>query len=256
MKILLVGGSGMVGTFLAPYLIKEGHELRVLDVQSPTADGVEYHAGSISDPDAVRQALTGCDTFINLVMHGRQGGDTTEQSIELIQSNYEVNTFGLHVLLYIAQGMGIRYGLHTSTMTVHYRQHNSYWQEEAVPLDTPSVYGVTKALGERICEYFARWFDMNIMALRITVPRTREDYLAERRARPPGFDGPKFVLDEEDLAAAYLAALRVVQIGHGRFDAIFLSGDELEQHHNQTKARQLLGWEPRSQRYLDRADRA
>ncbi|TDE08257.1 NAD-dependent epimerase/dehydratase family protein [Jiangella asiatica] len=252
MKILLVGGSGMVGTFLAPYLIKEGHELRVLDVNQPTAEGVEYHQGSISDPDAVRKALTGCDTFINLVMQGRQGGDDSYQTIELIQSNYEVNTLGLHLVLYIAQEMGIKHGLHTSTMTVHYRDRRWYWQEEFVPRDTPSVYGVTKALGEQICEYFARWFDMNIIALRITVPRTREDYLAERRARPADFDGPKFVLDEEDLAAAYIAALRVVQVGHGRFDAVFLSGDELEQHHNQTKARQLLGWEPQSQQYVTR----
>lgn len=251
MKILLVGGAGMVGTFLAPYLIKEGHEIRVLDVRPPTAEGVEYHAGSISDPVAVRTALTGMDTFINVSMQGRQGGDTNDQTIEQIQSNYEVNTLGLHLLLYIAQELGIKHVLHTSTMTVHFRERRWYWQEEFVPLDTPSVYGVTKALGERICEYFARWFDMNIIALRITVPRTREDYLTERRERPADFDGPKFVLDEEDLAAAYIKALEVVQVGHGRFDAIFLSGDEGEMDHNQTKARQMLGWEPRSQRYVN-----
>ena len=58
--------------------------------------------------------------------------------------------------------------------------------------------------------------------------------------------------DEEDLASAYLAALEAVQTGHGRFDAFFIAGDEAEQEHNLSKARRLLGWEPRSQRYLAR----
>ena len=106
--------------------------------------------------------------FINLVMNGAQGGASTEQSIPLIMSNYEVNTLGLHVLLYTAQELGIRRGVHTSTMSVHYRARTWYHQEESVPLDSPSVYGLTKSLGERICAYFAQWFDMNIIALRIT----------------------------------------------------------------------------------------
>ncbi|GIT18312.1 MAG: hypothetical protein CM1200mP39_11180 [Dehalococcoidia bacterium] len=33
-----------------------------------------------------------------------------------------------------------------------------------------------------------------------------------------------FVTDEADLARAYLAALENVQIGHGRFDPVFIAG--------------------------------
>ncbi len=257
MKVLLVGGSGMVGTFITPYL-KERHSLRVLDLQAPTADGVEYVEGSITDPEVLEVALQGCDSFINLVMMGPQGGASTEQSLPLIISNYEVNTLGLHLLLYTAQGLGIRRGVHTSTMSVHYRGRTWYGQEEDVALDTPSVYGLTKSLGEVICAYFARWFDMNIIALRITGPRPCARYLEERRDRPAGFEqtrgpdgaGPIFATDEEDLASAYLAALEAVQVGHGRYDAVFIAGDEEEANHNLSKARRLLDWEPRSQRHI------
>ncbi len=138
MKLLLVGGSGMVGTFITPYLARH-HTLRVLDLRPPSADGVEYVEGSITDPGTVRRALEGCGSFINLVMNGAQGGASTDQSIPLILSNYEVNTVGLHLLLYIAQDLGIRRGVHTSTMSVHYRDRLWYHQEEDVPLDTPSV---------------------------------------------------------------------------------------------------------------------
>ncbi|MGH2350486.1 MAG: hypothetical protein ACRDJN_02595, partial [Chloroflexota bacterium] len=59
-----------------------------------------------------------------------------------------------------------------------------------------------------------------------------------------------YVVDEEDLADAYLRALEAVQTGHGRFDAIFIAGDEAEQDHNLSKARRVLGWQPRAQRLL------
>ena len=249
MKVLLIGGAGHVGTFVTPYLQRQ-HALRVLDLQPPRHRDVEYIQGSISNPDDVRRALDGVDTFVNMVMKSPQGGSSNEQTLTEIVENYEVNTLGLHLLLWTAQGMGIARGVHTSTMSVHYRERTWYPSEESVPRDTPSVYGFTKNLGEQICEYFARWFDMNLIALRITGPRTRAQFLAERR----GYSGTGHRLywtDEEDLARAYLAALDAVQVGHGRFDAVFIAGDEAEEEHNLSKARRLLGWEPRSQHHLD-----
>jgi nucleoside-diphosphate-sugar epimerase len=252
MKVLLVGGSGHVGTFVTPYL-RQHHDLRVLDLRPPKHDGVEYVEGSIADPEALRRALDGTDSFVDMVMLSGQGGFSTAQSIKAIVDNYQVNCLGLHLLLYTAQGMGIRSGIYTSTMSVHHRARAWFPSEERVPLDSPSVYGLTKGLGEHICQYFARWFDMNLIALRITGPRTREQYLAQRRAPPPNPDGhvhPLYITDEEDLARAYLAALEAVQVGHGQFEAIFIAGDEREEEHNLSKARRLLDWEPQSSRLL------
>jgi nucleoside-diphosphate-sugar epimerase len=49
------------------------------------------------------------------------------------------------------------------------------------PLDTPTVYRLSKGFGELICQYFARWWDMNLIALRITRPWTREQFVEQRR---------------------------------------------------------------------------
>ena len=248
MKVLLVGGAGHVGTFVTPYL-RQQHSLRVLDLRPPRHDGVEHVEGSITDPEALERALDGVDTFINMVMKSPQGGSVTDQTLTQIQENYEVNTLGLHLLLWTAQGLGITRGVHTSTMSVHYRERPFFPSEEGVPLDTPSVYGLTKSFGERICEYFARWFDMNLIALRITGPRTRAQFLAERATVVPG-ERHLYWSDEEDLARAYLGALDAVQVGHGWFEAVFIAGDESEEEHNLSKARRLLGWTPQSHRYL------
>jgi len=249
LKVLLVGGSGHVGSFITPYL-REKHELRVLDVRSPSRSEVEFVEGSITDVGALSRALDGVDAFIYLAMQSPQGGSSTEQSELIIRENYEVNTLGLHLLLYTAQGLGIKRGIYTSTMSVHYRERTWYPSEECVPLDSPSAYGLTKGLGELICQYFARWFDMNLIALRITGPRTRAQFLDERR-NPPSSGGHRlYVTDEEDLARAYLGALDAIQLGRARFDAIFIAGDETQEEHNLSKARRILDWEPRSHRYL------
>lgn len=244
MKILLVGGAGHVGTLITPYLSRQ-HELRVLDLHPPRDGDVEYIEGSATDPEALTRALTGVDSFIYLVMRSGQGGSVTDQDIPTIINNYDVNAKGLHLLLFLAQGLGVKQGVYTSTMSVHYRARAWYPAEERVPLDSPSVYGLTKGFGELICQYFANWFDMNIIALRITAPRSREQWIEQRQMRPTHREaGWLYVTDEEDLANAYLGALRAVTVGHGRFDAIFIAGDEQEEEHNLTKARRLLDWQP------------
>jgi nucleoside-diphosphate-sugar epimerase len=251
MRVLLLGGSGHVGSFVTPYLRKQ-HALRVLDLRPPRHEGVEFVEGSVTDPDALRKAFAGVDAFVWLVMRKPQGGSFRDQDVETIVENYEVNCKGLHLALFLAQEQGVLRGVYTSSMSVHWRSREYYHQEEATPLDTPTVYGLSKGFGELICQYFARWWDMNLVALRITGPRTREQYLEQRRNPPPTRPGvrPLFVTDEEDLANAYLAALELVQRGHGRFDAFFVAGDENEQEHNLTKAKRVLGWQPRSQELL------
>ncbi len=241
MQVLLAGGSGMVGSFITPYLQKE-HDIRVLDLVEPRHDNVEFFKGSVTDAEAVQKAVEGVDAFIWLVMLSPQGGSVTDQNLKVIRENYEVNCLGLHTFLWLAQGAGLTRGVYTSSMSVHYRGRDYYKSEDELPLDTPSAYGLSKGFGEEICSYFTSWFDMNINALRITGPRTRKAYI-EERARPVT---DLWVTDEEDLARAYLAALENVQIGHGRFDAVFIAGDENESEHNLTKAKSLLGWAPQS----------
>lgn len=253
MKVLLAGGAGMVGSFITPYL-KEMHDLRVLDLAEPRHDGVEFVKGSVTDAGAIEKAVDGVDAFIWLVMRSPQGGSVTNQDLKVIRENYEVNCLGLHTFLWLAQGAGLTRGVYTSSMSVHFRGRDYYGSEDELPLDTPSAYGLSKGFGEGICRYFASWFDMNIIALRITGPRSREKYTEERRRpvtdRPDG-SKPLFVTDEADLARAYLAALEKVQIGHGRFDPVFIAGDENEKEHNLSKARRLLGWTPQSHNEIE-----
>ena len=249
MKILLAGGSGGVGSATIPYLRKQ-HEIRVLDLNPPTHD-VEFVEGSIADPKALDEALEGVDSFITMVMQGGQDGLERQHSVEHAVGNYQTNCLGLHLLLLKAFELGIKAGVHTSTMSAHNRKRRYYPSEEEVQLDGPNVYGLTKGLSEQICRYFAREYDMSLAALRISGPRNREQFLAQYDDPPRRPWGQQLYLtDEEDLANAYLAALDFVHKSHGRFDAFFIAGDTDHEEMNMSKARTLLGWEPLASKRL------
>jgi len=251
MKVLLVGGSGHVGQLITPYL-KQRHTLKVLDLSAPADADVEFIAGSVLDPDAIRRALDGVDAFVWLAMRSGQGGMVTDQDVESILNNYELNTKALHLFLFLAQEAGVKRGVYTSSMSVHYRARPSYPSEDEVPLDSPSVYGLTKGLGEEICAYFARWFEMDIIGLRISGPRRRADYLEQRRDPKRAGDGSfVFPLDEEDMANAYLGAIDAPPQAGGRFEAVFIVGDETEREHNLSKAARLIGWRPQAHQLLE-----
>lgn len=249
MKVLLVGGAGLVGSLITPYL-QAHHTVRVLDVKRPDQE-VDFVEGSITDPDALRRGLDGMDSFITLVMKGGQGGFTRDHTVDLAIDNYQVNCLGLHLLLLTAHQLGIRAGIHTGTMSVHHRSRTWYASEDSVPLDGPNVYGLTKGFSEQICRYFSREFGMNLAVFRITGPSSRERFIERRAADPVLGVVPT---DEEDLANAYLAGLEFVQGGQGRFDAFFIAGDEAGEQINLSRAKALLKWEPRSHLHLPDPD--
>lgn len=252
MRVLLVGGAGNVGKLITPYL-KLRHTVRVFDLGDPSDPDVEYVKGSVLDPEAIREALADVDVFVWLAMRNGQGGMVTHQSLEDIANNYDLNTKALHLFLYLAQEAGLKRGVYTSSMSVHYRGRPFYPGEDEVPLDSPSVYGLSKGLGEQICAYFARWFETNIISLRISGPRSREAYLRERRNPPQRAGDGSFVypLDEEDMANAYLGAIEAVAKSEGPgFEAVFVVADENGEEHDLSKAKKLIGWTPQSQRLV------
>jgi nucleoside-diphosphate-sugar epimerase len=251
MRLLLVGGAGHVGKLITPYL-KARHSLSVLDLAAPDDPEVKHVQGSVLDPEAIRAGLEGVDGFIWLAMRSAQGGMVTDQDIETIVNNYDLNTKALHLFLYLAQEAGVKRGVYTSSMSVHYRGRPRYPGEAEVPLDSPSVYGLTKGLGEQICAYFAHWFEMDIIGLRISGPRRRADYLAQRRDPKRAGDGSYvFPLDEEDMANAYLGAIDTLAVpAPGRFESLFIVGDETGEEHDLSKAARLIGWRPQSHRLL------
>ena len=93
MNVLLIGGSGHVGTMTLPYM-KSHHNFRVLDLNPPKDTSIDYIQGSVTDPAIVQEALKGMDTFVYMVMLQPTSDRSSVADFSDIVANYEVNAKG------------------------------------------------------------------------------------------------------------------------------------------------------------------
>ncbi|MGE7136625.1 NAD-dependent epimerase/dehydratase family protein [Luteibacter sp. NPDC031894] len=104
--ILITGGAGFIGSWLADQLLAEGHRVRALDLLAPQVHGpegarppylddeVELLQGDVRDPEAVRKALDGVDGVYHLAASVGVG-----QSMYEVAGYTSINNLGTAVLL-------------------------------------------------------------------------------------------------------------------------------------------------------------
>ena len=230
MKVLVIGGSGHVGTLVIPFL-KQRHTLRLFDLR-PSLDGtLEYQEGSVTDMEALLSAVQGMDALLYMAMNLQRGPE-----LEIIYSSFDVNVKGVYLALRAAHAAGITHAVHCSSMSVYDGSLEvRYFFDEDMPPDARGLYGFTKRLGEEVCRNACYLNGMSVNALRMCLPISREKWLAQA---VPG--KPSIATDGEDVARAMLAALEY----RNGFQAFQLSGDYENKIMNMSKAKRLLGWEP------------
>ncbi len=235
MRVVVVGGSGHVGTLVLPYLA-ERHELTVFDLRPPADPAhATYVHGDLRDVASVRKAVDGADTLLFMAMGPTKGWGTPDNA----RVHLEVAVAGLHVALQSAHDAGVTHAVYTSSMSVYATPKGRHqFPDESVPPDSTNFYGLAKRLGEDVCRNAVLTWDMSVVALRLCHPTADADF--------PRSDGPTLsrtiATSARDTAHALLAALDFR--GHG-FEAFCISGDAAEQRVSLTKTRTVLGWEPR-----------
>jgi len=235
MKVLVIGGAGIVGSLICPVMAAE-HSLRVFDLKAPADDGVEFVQGDVNDPDALVAAAEGVDALVYMAM-----GDPNLWRGQKISglargSHFDVNVKGLYYALMAAHGAGVKQAVYTSSMSVYARNAaGRYMSDEDLTPDATHVYGFTKRLGEEVCRNAVREWGMDVNALRLFLPVADEKWIAEV---PEG--NPKIWTTASDTARAILAALRY----SAGFQAFTISGDYEQKYMSLAKAKRCLGWEP------------
>ena len=91
MKIFVTGGTGFVGSYLAPYLVGKGHEITLLvrrgvQRQRPPPTSTAIVEGDPMQPGPWWDAVGGCDAAINLVGESIQGRWTHAKKDRIRQS--------------------------------------------------------------------------------------------------------------------------------------------------------------------------
>ncbi|MES2464791.1 MAG: NAD(P)-dependent oxidoreductase [Armatimonadota bacterium] len=247
MKVLVIGGSGHVGTLVLPFLVQD-HEIRVLDRKTPAPfPGLGFVEGDLLDTATLSEAMEGQDVLLYMAMGQIVPGTPNAASA------FDVNVKGVYLALSAAKQAGIQHAVYTSSMSVYHivsgyrgvegnaREMPRYLVDEDLPPDAQGLYGFTKRMGEEVCRNATRQWGMSINALRLCFPQSREKWLSEARA-----DFPTMATDAEDVARALLASLEF----RAGFQAFTISGDYEQKLMRMEKAKRLLGWEPRARPVL------
>ncbi|HEY6738460.1 MAG TPA: NAD(P)-dependent oxidoreductase [Actinopolymorphaceae bacterium] len=238
MHVLVVGGSGLVGTLSLP-LLTSRHRVRVFDLHPPRAGvDVEYLQGDLRDLSAIEKAVRDVEAVVFMAM-----GPKNDVGLPTsVRAQFDVSVTGLHSVLRSAHRAGVRHAVYTSSMSV-YRVKNQLrnmvvpYPDESVPPNANDPYGLSKRLGEEVCRAAVEEYGMSIVALRLCFPIPDEEW-------PPSPSRPRqaaIATSGRDTARAIASALD--HQGHG-FEAIAISGDARERIVRLGKARELLGWEP------------
>lgn len=112
MKILIVGGSGFIGTELAAALLKGGHAVSILDLRESEAYPELCTIGDVRDLGTVRRSTLGVDMVYNLA--AEHADNVTPVSLY-----YEVNVEGSKNVVTAARENGVKRLVYISTGAVY-----------------------------------------------------------------------------------------------------------------------------------------
>ncbi|HTL52321.1 MAG TPA: NAD(P)-dependent oxidoreductase [Planctomycetota bacterium] len=158
LRILLIGGSGFIGTRLTRRLVAAGHTVRIADlVPSPSFPQLWQHC-DVTNPAGLRAVLPDIDLVYYLAaVHGDQ--------VHPISRYYEVNVQGAENCCAAATAFNIQRIVFTSSVAV-YGPSPRELDETAQPAPA-SEYGRTKLLAEDV---FRAW-QSNDPARSLTIVR-------------------------------------------------------------------------------------
>ncbi len=216
MRVLVTGASGMLGGHIIREL-ETAHDL-VLTSRRPVAGRHPHVAGDLTDPDLVRRAVAGVEAVAHLGANPWFSPDT-----------FRTNTVSTYLLLEACREAGInRFVMAGSDWGVGKSDERDCPPEyvpvdEAHPVRPRDHYGLSKAVGELVCETFAREHGIRCAVMRITGVWTPERTAAYGRESHEGAeeDARKYwwsYVDARDVARAFRLALEAPNLpGFGTY---------------------------------------
>jgi dihydroflavonol-4-reductase len=223
MRVLVTGGTGFVGSHTVAALLAAGHAVRLL-VRSPEriapaleplgVGGVEWTAGDVTDVDAVKQALDGCDAVVHAAnVYSFDPWRRAEMHRVNIQSTKHI--------LETASERGLDPIVHVSSVVALLPSTGTVLTAESPVGNPEGPYARSKMEAERIARTWqARGAPVVITHPGVVLgPHDPHDGESARTvcellqaSHPPVIDGGYPIVDVRDVAAVHAA---VLQSGRG-----------------------------------------
>jgi UDP-glucose 4-epimerase len=183
MKYLITGGSGFIGSHLVTKLVREGHEVRVLD---------DLSSGDVRNLDVVKHLITfkvGSVSHLPTVQYLSKNVDVVfhlaTQCLMMGMDNpgflHEVNDVGTFNVCLAAKENNFKI-VYIGT-SEEYGIQETFPIKEDAPLKPESLYALTKIVGEHYVKFFQDTYNVPAVIIRpfnTFGPLQREDLDMER----------------------------------------------------------------------------
>jgi nucleoside-diphosphate-sugar epimerase len=170
MAILITGGAGYIGRWLANELTEQGHEIVAVDMQPPPTGmapelpaGASFVQGDVTDRAKVREAvgLKPLSAIIHLAGIVTMG---CERDPDLCM---RVNLGGTANLLEAARLAGVPTFVFASTISVYGPHVQQPMAEGQTPAEPLTWYGQSKIMAEQLGMYYQRRWGLDFRAARM-----------------------------------------------------------------------------------------
>ena len=166
MKFLITGGAGFIGTNLVIQLLKEGHQVRVIDnysggkIANRFQAGAEYIEGDIRSKDDLNLAMAEVDGVFHLAALPR-----VIYSIEYPEETHDVNVNGTLNVLMRARDNGVKRVVFSSSSSAYGDQEVYPLKEDGVVKKPLAPYALHKYIGEHYCRLFSSLYGLETVSL-------------------------------------------------------------------------------------------
>jgi len=190
MRILITGGAGFIGSHVAERLLRDGHEVFILDdlndFYSPAlkvqnlaaverAGMAAFYDCDIRNGERTRQIVEELSPGVVIHLAARGG---VRQSLEQPLLYEEVNVRGTLTLLEASRAAQVQKFIFASSSSVYgVGSHLPFREDDRTQLPI-SPYAATKIAGEQMCFVYSHLYAIKVISLRLfTVygPRQRPD---------------------------------------------------------------------------------
>lgn len=167
MRVVVTGGTGFVGAHLARALAERGDTVTCIDIarSSPLLDDVPSIALVRADVGSWAEILHAIrEARPDVIFHS--AGILSAFAEERPQAAYQANATGTYNILEAAHLLGVGQVVFTSTIATYGPGVPRTVNEDTQQRPT-TMYGVTKAFGENLGDYFWRRFGVDFRGIRL-----------------------------------------------------------------------------------------
>jgi len=165
MKCLVTGGAGFIGSNLVDELVKQGHEVSIIDdlkagkreYLNPAAT---FYQLDIRNLEAIKPIFEGIDYVFHLAAWPR-----VQPSIQNPVTTNEVNLTGTLNVLVAARDAKVKKVVYSSSSSVYGNQEEMPLKED-MPTNPLSPYALQKLCGEFYCRLFSEVYGLPTVCLR------------------------------------------------------------------------------------------